>query len=57
MISSVMARKLRVPKAAPGGAALQAETTVPLKWIASRLQRGTWTYLNHRLYWERRASR
>ena len=30
---------------------------VPVKWIANRLQMGTWTYLNNRLYWERRANR
>lgn len=51
----------QLPKAAPAKLAvarrLRAETTVPLKWIATRLQMGTWTYLNNRLYWERRAGR
>jgi hypothetical protein len=46
-----------LPKAAPAKLAvarrLRAETTVPLKWIASRLRMGTWTYLNNRLYWDR----
>jgi hypothetical protein len=50
-----------LPKAAPAKLAvarrLRAETTVPLKWIASRLRMGAWTYLNNRLYWDRRASR
>ena len=51
----------QLPKAAPAKLAvarkLRAETTVPLKWIAQRLQMGTWTYLNNRLYWDRRARR
>jgi len=50
-----------LPKAAPVKLAvarrLREETTVPLKWIASRLHMGAWTYLNNRLYWDRRASR
>ena len=29
----------------------------PWKWIAQRLHMGAWTYLNNRLYWDRRASR
>lgn len=33
---------------------LRQETTVTLKWIAERLHMGTWTYLNNRLYWDRR---
>jgi hypothetical protein len=36
---------------------VREETTVSLKWIASRLRMGTWTYLNNLLYWERRGSR
>lgn len=36
---------------------MREETTVSLKWIASRLRMGTWTYLNNRLYWTRRGSR
>jgi hypothetical protein len=51
----------QLPKAAPAKLAvarkLRAETTVPLKWIAQRLRMGSWTYLNNRLYWARRASR
>ena len=50
-----------LPKGAPAKLAvarrLRAETTMPLKWIATRLHMGTWTYLNNRLYWDRRASR
>jgi len=30
---------------------LRSETTMTLKWIAQRLQMGTWTHLNHLLYW------
>ena len=33
---------------------LRAETTATVKWIARRLQMGTWTHLNHLLYWHRR---
>ena len=33
---------------------LRAETTMTLKWIAERLRMGTWTHLNHLLYWHRR---
>ena len=29
---------------------LRAETTVSLKWIATGLQMGTWTYVANRLY-------
>ena len=36
---------------------LRAQTTMSLKWIATRLHMGAWTTLNNRLYWERRASR
>jgi len=32
---------------------LRAETTVTVKWIAERLRMGTWTHLNHLLYWQR----
>ena len=35
---------------------LRAETTVTLKWIAQRLRMGTWTHLNHLLYWQRRET-
>jgi hypothetical protein len=34
---------------------LRAETTVGVKWIAARLRMGTWTHLNHLLYWHRRG--
>src|ERR1043166_3329636 len=34
---------------------LRVETTMSLKWIARRLQMGTWTHLNHLLYWHRRS--
>jgi hypothetical protein len=34
---------------------LRAETTVSVKWIAERLRMGTWTHLNHLLYWHRRG--
>ena len=33
---------------------LRAETTVTVKWIVQRLRMGTWTHLNHLLYWHRR---
>jgi hypothetical protein len=33
---------------------LRAETAVTVKWIAERLRMGTWTYVNHLLYWHRR---
>jgi REP element-mobilizing transposase RayT len=36
---------------------LRAETTVTVKWIAQRLRMGTWTHLNHLLYWQRRETR
>ena len=32
---------------------LRSETTMTLKWIAARLQMGTWTHVNHLLYWHR----
>ena len=35
---------------------LRAETTVTVKWIAQRLKMGTWTHLNHLLYWHRRET-
>ena len=35
---------------------LRAETTASVKWIAERLQMGTWTHLNHLLYWHRRKT-
>ena len=51
----------RRPKGDAGKVAMarrvREETTVTLKWIASRLRMGTWTYLNNRLYWERRGRR
>jgi len=34
---------------------LRTETAVTLKWIAARLRMGTWTHLNHLLYWQRRG--
>jgi len=34
---------------------LRDETTVTVKWIADRLRMGTWTHLNHLLYWHRRG--
>ena len=34
-------------------ARLRAETTMTVKWIARRLQMGTWTHVNHLLYWHR----
>jgi putative transposase len=34
-------------------ARLRVETTMTVKWIAQRLQMGTWTHLNHLLYWHR----
>jgi putative transposase len=36
---------------------LRAETTVTVKWIAQRLHMGTWTHLNHLLYWHRRETK
>jgi|ERR1700691_4255526 REP element-mobilizing transposase RayT len=35
---------------------LRAETSVTVKWIAERLRMGTWTHLNHLLYWQRRET-
>ena len=35
---------------------LRAETTASVKWIAARLRMGTWTHLNHLLYWHRRET-
>jgi len=35
---------------------LRAETSVTVKWIAQRLHMGTWTHLNHLLYWQRRET-
>jgi REP element-mobilizing transposase RayT len=35
---------------------LRDETTVTVKWIAGRLRMGTWTHLNHLLYWHRRGA-
>lgn len=34
---------------------LREETTVTVKWIAERLRMGSWTHLNHLLYWHRRG--
>jgi hypothetical protein len=36
---------------------LRAETTATIKWIAQRLQMGSWTHLNHLLYWHRKKSK
>jgi len=36
---------------------LRTKTTVTIKWIAARLHMGTWTYLNHLLYWRRRQQK
>jgi hypothetical protein len=38
------ARKIRVARR------LRSETTMTLKWIAGRLNMGTWTHLSNRLY-------
>ena len=38
-------------------ARLRAETTMTVKWIAQRLQMGTWTLVNHLLYWHRQQKR
>lgn len=35
---------------------LREETTVTVKWIAARLRMGTWTHVNHLLYWHRRKN-
>jgi len=35
---------------------LRTETSVTVKWIAQRLCMGTWTHLNHLLYWHRRET-
>ena len=35
---------------------LGKETSVTVKWIAQRLNMGTWTHLNHLLYWQRREA-
>ena len=37
-------------------ARLRQETTMPLKWIAQRLQMGAWTHLNKRLYEHRKKA-
>ena len=51
----------QMPKGDAGKVAMarrvREETTVTSKWIASRLRMGRWTYLNNRLYWERRGRR
>jgi REP element-mobilizing transposase RayT len=36
---------------------LRKETAANIKWIATRLQMGTWTHLNHLLYWHRRKTK
>jgi putative transposase len=36
---------------------LRAETTATIKWIAQRLQMGSWTHVNHLLYWHRKKSK
>jgi len=33
---------------------LRKDTTSTIKWIAARLHMGSWTYLNHLLYWQRK---
>ena len=33
---------------------LRKDTTSTIKWIAARLHMGSWTYLNHLLYWHRK---
>ena len=33
---------------------LRAETAVTMKWVAERLRMGSWTHVNHLLYWHRR---
>jgi putative transposase len=33
---------------------LRADTTATIKWIAQRLHMGSWTHVNHLLYWQRR---
>ena len=35
---------------------LRTETSVTIKWIAQRLCMGTWTHLDHLLYWHRRET-
>jgi putative transposase len=36
---------------------LRTETTATIKWIAQRLQMGSWTHVNHLLYWHRKKSK
>jgi len=36
---------------------LRAETAATIKWIAQRLQMGSWTHVNHLLYWHRKKSK
>jgi hypothetical protein len=36
---------------------LRAETTATIKWIAQRLQTGSWTHVNHLLYSHRKKSK
>jgi hypothetical protein len=47
-------RKIQAAEKMRMAGRLRQETTVTLKWIAQRLQMGTWTNLNHHLYWAKR---
>jgi putative transposase len=51
---TLAARAKGDPKKVKLALRLREETTVTIKWIAERLQMGTWTYANHLLYWHRR---
>ena len=52
--ADLAARRKGDPRKVKLAARLRAETTVTVKWIATRLHMGTWTHLNHLLYWHRR---
>ena len=47
---------IRDPRKAQLARHLRRETTATIKWIAARLHMGSWTYLNHLLYWAQRKN-
>ena len=49
------ARRKGDPEKVKLAARLRAETAVTIKWIAKRLQMGTWTHVNHLLYRHRQT--
>jgi hypothetical protein len=55
--AELRARRKGDPGKVKLAARLRAETAVTLKWIARGLEMGSWTHLNHLLYWYRRQSK